>query len=524
VLERRWWTLIAVCVATFMLLLDVTIVNVALPEIQRDLDAEFSDLQWVIDAYALMLAALLLTAGALADLLGRRRVFVLGLALFTAASLLCALAGTPLVLNLSRGLQGVGAAMMFATSLALLAQEFQGPDRGAAFGAWGATTGGAVAVGPLIGGALTEGFGWESIFLLNLPIGAAAIVLTLTKVNESQDPRGGRVDWAGLLTFSSALFLLVFSLIRGNEEGWGSTRIVAQLVLAAALMVVFVAVERRQERPMLELSLFRKPTFTGAAIAAFALSASMFAMFLYITLYIQNVLGYEPLETGLRFLPITLLSFFVAPIAGKLSARLPVRAFLGGGLIAVGVGLLLMRGIEPQSDWTTLLAGFVIGGVGIGLINPPLASAAIGVVEPARSGMASGINSTFRQVGIATGIAGLGAIFQSRVESGVTERLAGTPLAGRAEELSEAVATAGAGGVIESAPAGAREILGEAARASFVDGLNEIFLVAAIIALIGGVLAFVLVRGRDFVVQAAADPHGAEPQTVAGRPAAPATA
>lgn len=520
-LERKWWTLIAVCVATFMLLLDVTVVNVALPDIQRDLGAEFSDLQWVIDAYALMLAALLLTAGSLADRLGRRRVFVTGLIIFTVASLLCGLAGEPLVLNLSRALQGIGAAMMFATSLALIAQEFSGRERGTAFGAWGATTGGAVAVGPLIGGVLTEHFGWQSIFLVNLPIGLAAIVLAITRLGESRDPSAGRIDWPGLLTFSSALFLLVFALIRGNEQGWGSAQIVAQLVGAGVLLVAFVAIERRRAQPMLELGLFRKPAFAGASIAAFALSASMFAMFLYITLYIQNVLAYSPLETGLRFLPVTLVSFLVAPVAGRLSARLPIRAFLGGGLLAVATGLLLMRGVGPDSGWTTLLAGFLVAGAGIGLVNPPLASAAIGVVEPARSGMASGINSTFRQVGIATGIAGLGALFQSRVEAGVNETLAAGPLGGGADRLAEAVASGGAGQLIAAAPPQAREALAAAAREGFISGLNDIFLVGALIALVGGLLALLLVRGRDFVApgvpgspvpaegQASADPRPA---------------
>src|SRR4051794_26341366 len=223
----KWWTLVAVCLATFMLLLDVTIVNVALPSIERDLGSSFSDLQWVVDAYALTLAAFLLTAGSVADLIGRRRVFVAGVGLFTVASLLCGLAGTPLLLNLARALQGVGAAAMFACALALLASAYQGRDRGTAFGVWGAVTGAAVAVGPLAGGLLTEWIGWEAIFFVNIPIGVGVIWLTLAQVEESRNPRAGRVDWAGLVTFSGALFLLIFALIRGNEEGWGSTLIVS---------------------------------------------------------------------------------------------------------------------------------------------------------------------------------------------------------------------------------------------------------------------------------------------------------
>ena len=454
-MERRWWTLVAVCVATFMLLLDITVVNVALPDIQKELGSSFTDLQWVVDAYALSLAAFLLTAGSLADLLGRRLVFVIGIGIFTVASLLCGLSGTPLVLNLSRGLQGVGGAVMFATSLALLAQEFHGRDRGVALGAWGATIGAAVAIGPLVGGALTEGFGWEWIFLVNLPIGVGAIALTLARVRESRDPDASGVDWAGLVTFSAGLFTLVLALIRGNAEGWGSTLIVSLLCAAAVLLTAFVVVEARQERPMLDLRLFRGSTFTGAQVVAFALSASMFAMFLYLVLYLQNGLGYSPLEAGLRFLPISVLSFFVAGAAGRLSAHYSPRGFLSGGLVLVGVGLLLMRGLGPDSDWTALLAGFIVAGAGIGLVNPTLASTAIGVVPPERSGMASGINNTFRQVGIATGIAGLGAIFQH--DGGA----------------SSPAALAGA--------------------------LNDTLLVGSLVAFAGALLALWLVRGRDLV-------------------------
>src|SRR3954451_402820 len=345
-MDRKWWTLLAVCIATFMLLLDITIVNVALPDIQRALHSSFSDLQWVIDAYALTLAALLLTGGSLSDILGRRRIFVIGIVLFTIASLLCALAGTPTVLNLARALQGIGGAFMFATSLALLASAFQGRDRGTAFGVWGAVTGASVAVGPLVGGVLTDGIGWEAIFFVNIPIGIGAIAMTLAKVEESHAPSGGRIDWPGLVTFSGGLFGLIFALIRGNAEGWGDPLIVGCLAAAVVLGIAFVLVERRSAPPMLDLSLFSKPAFAGASIAAFVLSASMFSMFLYLTLYVQNILGYSPLESGLRFLPVTLLSFAIAPISGKFAERLGIRWFLGAGLFFVGLGLFLMSGLE----------------------------------------------------------------------------------------------------------------------------------------------------------------------------------
>jgi EmrB/QacA subfamily drug resistance transporter len=447
-----------------MLLLDITIVNVALPSIQRALHASFQDLQWVVDAYALTLAALLLTAGSLADLLGRKRVFIIGIAIFTLASLMCGLAGTPLVLNVARGLQGIGGAIMFACSLALLAQEFQGRERGTAYGAWGATIAGAAAVGPLVGGGLTEGLGWEYIFFLNLPIGAIAIVLAFLRLGESRDEEATHVDWAGLVTFSASLFLLVLALIRGNDDGWGSAQILAELIGAGVLMLAFLVVEIRQARPMLDLTLFRKPTFAGASLVAFSVSASMFAMFLYITLYLQNVLGLSPLQTGLRFLPITALGFLIAPVAGRLSAHMPPRWFLGGGVGLVALGLWLMHGVGATSSWTTLLPGFIAAGIGLGVVNPTLAQVAIGVVAPARSGMASGINNTCRQVGIATGIAGLGALFQHAVASKAAQLHSHSPIAGKE---------------------------------AFAHGLNEILLVAALVAAIGAVLGLLLVRRRD---------------------------
>jgi len=425
-MDRKWWTLLAACTATFMLLLDITIVNVALPDIQKDLHSSFSDLQWVIDAYALMLASLLLTAGSLGDILGRRLVFAGGLVMFTAASLTCALASSPLFLNLARGAQGIGGAVMFATSLALIAQEFQGRERGTAFGIWGATIGFAVAVGPLVGGGLTEGLGWQWIFYINLPVGLVTLFVTLLRVPEAHQRFEATIDWPGLFTWTGALFLLVFALIRGNDEGWSSGQIVGLLAGSAALLLVFVAVERAQEHPMFELALFRIPAFTGGALVAFTIAAGMFAMFLYLTLYLQNVLRISPLGTGLRFLPLSMISFVVAALAGPLSERLPIRLFLGGGLTVTGVALMLMHGLWSSSGWTALLPGFCVAGVGIGLVNPPLASTAVGVVEPRMSGMASGISNTFRQVGIATGIAGLGALVQARVTTHVEDALRGT--------------------------------------------------------------------------------------------------
>jgi len=500
--NNKWWTLTAVSIAIFMLLLDITVVNVALPDIRRELNASFTDLQWVVDAYSLALAATLLAFGSIADLIGRRLIFVLGLGVFIVASLACGLANDPTMLNIARAVQGTGGAMMFATSLALIASAFQGPERGTAFGVFGAVTGGAVAIGPLIGGVIADGPGWEWIFFVNIPIGIAAIFLTMRKVAESKDPHGYGIDWLGVFTFSGSLFLLVLSLIEGNDHGWGSTRIVAQLTGWFVLLIAFLVIESRKSHPLFDLQLFKKPAFAGASIAAFALSASMFSLFLYITLYIQNILGFGPLEAGLRFLPITLLSFFVAPFAGKLTQTYEPRWFLGGGLLFIAGGILLMQGIDYESEWTFLLPGFALAGIGIGLVNPPLASTAVGVVPPERSGMGSGINSTFRQIGIATGIAGLGALFQSRVNSTLTTELAGTPGAENAKELGRAVTSGALGDVVQQLPVSAQNAVTRAGTDAFISGYHAIFYVASGIALVGAILSVLLVRPQDFV------PHG----------------
>ncbi len=499
-MERKWWTLIVVCVATFMLLLDITIVNVALPSIAADLHASFSDIQWVIDAYALTLAALLLTTGALADLLGRKLVFTIGLVLFSVTSLLCGLAPSSLFLILARGGQGIGGAIMFSTSLALLAQEFHGRERGTAFGAWGATIAASAAVGPLLGGALTEGFGWQSIFFINVPVGLVAAALTMAKIKESRNPAEARVDWVGTITFTAALFLLVYAIIRSSEKGWGNTLIVVFLVAASVLLIVFVISQFVQTYAMLDVALFRKPAFVGAALAAFSVSAGMFAMFLYLVLYMQTILGFSPLQTGLRFLPFTVVSFFVAAGTGKLSARVPARVLLFGGLALTGLGLMLMRGLTATSEWTALLPGFIVAGAGVGMVNPSLASTAIGVVPPQRSGMASGINSTFRQVGVAAGIAVLGSIFQSRLSTALAPSLAGTPAAGHIGAVAHAVAGGAAAHVIAGVPLAVRPRATLAVHSAFAGSLNDILLVGAMIAFAGAVLSLALVRSRDFVV------------------------
>src|SRR5689334_14252368 len=315
-MERKWWTLTAVSVGVFMLLLDVTIVNVALPDIQRAFGASLSDLQWVIDAYALTLASLLLTAGSLADLYGRRRLFSLGIVIFTVGSALCGVSTSATFIALARAGQGVGGAIMFATALALLAHAFRGRDRGTAFGVFGAITGIAVAVGPVLGGAITSGLSWRWIFLVNVPIGVVAFAVTRLRVEESRDPRPRRPDWLGFVTFSGALTALVYGLIKSNGSGWGSTLVVGCLAAAVALLAAFVVVEHVQRTPMFDFALLRKPTFTGGLLAAFGISASLFSLLTYLVLYVQNVLGYSAVATGVRFLALTGAIFLTAGVAG----------------------------------------------------------------------------------------------------------------------------------------------------------------------------------------------------------------
>jgi EmrB/QacA subfamily drug resistance transporter len=518
-MDRKWWTLIAVSVATFMLLLDITVVNTALPSIRDDLNASFTDLQWVVDAYAISLAALVLTAGVLADRLGRKRVFAAGLGIFTIASLLCGLAGDPTFLNLMRAAQGVGGAIMFAVSLALIAQEFKpGRERGVAMGVYGATIGVSVAFGPVVGGGLTQSLGWQWIFFLNVPIGAAALAITLARVRETRDPNASRIDWGGLVTFSSALFLLVLALVRGNDEGWGSTLIVSLLASAGVLLAAFLAIESRVRQPMLPLHLFKKPAFTGVQLAALAVSSSMFALFLYLTFWLQGYLGNEPLDAGLKYLPFTVTNFFVAGAAGGLLSRMHARVIISIGLAMTGVALLLAGGLDPTDGWTAMLGAFILAGAGVGLLNPAIADVAVSVVPKEQSGMAAGINDTFRQVGVAIGIAAWGAIFLGRGADKVEQVAHGTPAAtgDRPRQLVEAVSGGNLNDVLANVPAGARGQVADAARAGFISGINEILMLGGVVAIAGAIAALWLVRERDIERDAVEEPQfeaEAEPVT-----------
>jgi EmrB/QacA subfamily drug resistance transporter len=460
--ERRRWTLLVVCLATGVLLLNVSSPSVTLPAVGRDLDAELSVLQWVVSGYSLALAATLLTAGTLADLVGRRRMFLGGLIGFAAASALCAVAPSALALVAGRAVQGLAGAVLLSSSLALLAQDYTGTDRAGALGVWGATVAAAFAVGPLEGGVLTEALGWRAIFAVDAAVALACLPVAVRRLRESRDPDAGKVDWWGTLTLSLGLFLGVFALTRGDVLGWGSWPILASAAGAALLLAAFVVVERREREPMLDLGLFAIPTFTGASLVVMVIAASTFGPFLYLTLFLLDAAGASPTAVGLELMPLSAAALVVSVLGGRYARVLPVRVALPAGQLLCAAGLLAMRGLEATSPWTVLLPGLLVMGVGIGLANPTVTYAALSVVPATRSGMASGVNNTFRQVGIALGIATLGALLPARIDD----------------------------------------------PAAFAAALDRILLVSAGVAAVGAVLAVTLVRQRDFVV----DPVPAERQ------------
>lgn len=518
-MDRRWWTLVVVSAATFMLLLDVTIVTVVLPQIQSGLHTSFADVQWVVDAYSLTLAALLLIGGSLADRYGHRKLFVVGLCVFTASSVLCGAAASPLMLIISRSAQGVGGSVMFATSLALLARSYTGKDRGIAFGVWGAVTGVASGLGPVFGGLIAGSFSWRGVFLINLPIGAAAVAATLWRVAPMPlrvAPR--RLDWSGFVLLTAGLLSLVYGLIRAGETRWADTGVIVCLCLAAVLLMVFLAVEHHVADPLFDLSFFRTPTFVGGSVAAFTMNGSLFAMLLYLVLYLQNALGYSVLAASVRLLVISVSSLVAATLAGRLSSRMPAKWLIGPGLLLVGIGLLiLMAGSHDTGSWIHLIPGFVIAGFGSGMVNPPLASTAVGVVPPERSGIASGINTTFRQVGMATSIAVLGTIFTASLQHHVLRSLsAGPELASRAPGLAAAVQQGSPARLARGLPVRLQDQVVTAVHAGYAAALDDLLLVSGAVALVGGICSFALIRSRDFLAAKPqrSDAESGEPQTV----------
>jgi EmrB/QacA subfamily drug resistance transporter len=409
--NRRWWTLAAMCFALFMVMLDNTVTNVALPSIQRTFDASLSSLEWTINAYSLSFAVLLVTGGRLGDIFGRRKVFLIGMVIFAAASATIGLAPSTGWLVASRAVQGVGAALMMPGTLSIITNAFPPTERGKAIGTWAGVSAIALAAGPLIGGWLTEDFTWRVIFFINLPVAAVAIAVTLFATHESRDETASqKVDFPGIAALTIGLTALVLALVEGNAWGWGSTRIIGLLIAAVTGLTAFIAIERRSAAPIVDFSFFRSRSFVGANVVAFAVSYAMFAMLFFLALYMQNVLGYSPLETGVRFLPSTLVIMVAGPIAGRLADRVGPRTPLVCGLLLVTVSMAWQSRIEVDTSFSFLVIPFILLGLGMGFTMSPMSTAAMNAVDRTKAGVASGTVSMTRMVGGTFGIATLGAL------------------------------------------------------------------------------------------------------------------
>ena len=521
---RRWWALAATSLGLFMAMLDINVVNVALPTIGNELKDSFADLQWTLNAYALALAVLFVTAGRLGDIFGRKRVFMVGLGLFSLGSLLCALAGSvhigdmaPIqVLIGARALQGLGGSIMLPLSLAIISTTFQGAQRGAAIGIYGGVTGLATAIGPLVGGALVARVSWESIFYLNVPIGVVGVLLAGWAVRESRDERAPRtVDFFGLVTLTASLFCLVLALIQANDadKGWTSPYILTLFAVAAAALVVFILGELRLKHPMVDPRLFRIPSYTGAAIVGFAVSAGLYSLFFFLTLYLQNFLDFSPLGAGLRFLPLSGMVLIAAPLAGAFTHRLGARPILFASMVILVVAVALMTRLSPtetQAGWLVLLPAFILGGLGNGLVNPPIADVAVGTVTRERAGMASGVNGVARQVGTAFGIALLGALLSNHYNAEISTKISALQVPTAIQQtitqgIHQAGIFAGSTGFRhvpeQFAPFAGSQVfpqIQQIVQQSFVDSLVLILWVAAGMLAIGA-LAALLVRRSDMI-------------------------
>jgi EmrB/QacA subfamily drug resistance transporter len=481
-----------------MLVLDMTIVAVALADIQRDLDATLSDLQWVVDAYTLPLAGLLLTAATVGDRIGRRRVFLWGMGLFTLGSLACALSGTALELDLARAVQGAGGAMLLGVGLPLIGAAFpESKKRAVAVGAYGATLSAATAVGPLLGGLLVDGPGWRWIFLVNVPVGVFALGAALVRLAESRSPNPRQADWGGAFLLTGGLVALVLALIRGNDDGWTSPLIVCLFVLAASMLGGFVPWELRRREPMLEMRLFRLPAFSAIGFGAVAISATLIASTSYLALYMQNTLSYSPFQTGVRFLPLTVASFVASLGAAVLFHRVSLRILLGGSLALGAEGMLLLAMVNGRLTWTTLIPGFVIAGVGLGVSSAVISYGSL-TVPSYQAGMATGTLSTLRQIGVAAGVAMLGALYTGQTESAATDRLAGAPLPDPAvHDIVNALGSGAGVRIVEQAPPLARDWLTDIAQTASANGLTALLLVGGVLAALSALTAFLVIRGND---------------------------
>ena len=418
--NRKWWTLAAVAFALFMIMLDNTVVNVALPSIEHDLGLShrLSALEWVVSGYALSFAVLMLTGGKLADMFGRRRIFVLGLLVFTISSLACGLATGPEFLIAARVVQGVGAALMLPATLSIIQATFPPKERGTALGIWAGVSALALAIGPLVGGLIAEHIGWNWIFYINVPVGIVGIAAALLVIRESKDTsREQRLDAPGLITSGVAFFAIVFALIESSRYGWTSLTILGLFGLTVVGLGAFVAVELKQRLPMFDLGLFRNPTFVGANVVALLVTLAMFGVFFYISLYMQDIRHFSAVKAGATFLPMTLLIILIAPLAGRFSDRLGSRGLMTAGMTMTGISLLFFARLEPHSSFWMMFPALVIGGAGMALVMTPMTAAAMSAVPTDKAGVGSGMLNTFRQIGGALGIAVMGAVLSSREAS-----------------------------------------------------------------------------------------------------------
>jgi EmrB/QacA subfamily drug resistance transporter len=417
--NRKWWTLAAVSFGLFMIMLDNTIVNVALPSIERDLHMSISSLEWVVTAYALTFAALLITGGKLGDYYGRRKMFTFGLAIFTLSSLACGFAPNAGFLIGMRAVQGVGSALMNPATLSIITATFEPRERGRAIGIWAGVSAMALAIGPLLGGLIVDNLNWNWIFFVNVPVGVVGIVVSQLVIRESRDTSHEQsIDIPGLVTSGLGLLALCYALIEGNKHGWTSAEIVGLFVASVVLLATFVVLEMRQRLPMLDLSLFRIASFSGANTVALLVSLGMFGVFFYVSLYVQNILGYSPTKAGATFLPMTVLIIVIAPLAGNFSDKIGSRWLMGAGMTLLGISLLLYLRVGVHSTYVSLLPQLILGGVGMAMTMSPMTSAAMASVPVDKAGVGSGVLNSFRQVGGSLGIALMGAILASYLSPG----------------------------------------------------------------------------------------------------------
>ncbi|QPF90383.1 MFS transporter [Bradyrhizobium commune] len=496
-LTKRHAFLVLLCTSapSFMLQLDANIVSVSLPAIARSLDASFAGIEWVITAYMLSFASLLLPAGALADRFGRKAMLIIGLSVFTVASLLCGSAPNLPVLVAARALQGAGAAMQLSSALATLSHAFQGEARARAFSFWGAVVGIGIACGPIVGGLITQLFGWEWAFYVNLPIGAALIALIVKVVDSSRDPDAVRLDLPGVACFASALFLTTLALIEGNHRGWTDRWILAELGGALVLSALFVAVELRQARPMLDLSYFRRPTYLGANLAQLSFSAGMLTMLTFIPIFLQSGLGHAPALAGSMMLPMVVPLFIVPRIVSRhLAHRLSGRALLSLGLFVVCLGLFWFAAVVRELAYGQMIGGMLLTGTGAGLLNGETTKVGMTVIPRERSGMASGISGTVRFSGLVIGIAALGAVLYGRAAASVGRGLPDASATDRLRLVQEITAGHLAGAPVAGHDAAAIEALSVA---SFANGYQALFLAGAFFMLVSTILTWRLVSAAE---------------------------